>query len=367
MSLSPLSEGGELAELHQPSQLPFPGPGYMYPGTWGTWPGYQDQTQQYHQYHQYPAYTWGDTADYSHYTQYTEDQARKDRAKKKFEGRNPLTVIIDNVLKIVETELKQILKKDINKRICETYAFLLFDNWWTEQEGRYKERQEREAARLRRSEPTPAVLPPNKDKVADLPRIPKPEDLTSLIDKRRANLDNKGANRGGGSLGLGFRGTIPKLAQVQRKPRSPSPGGGDQHGEIHRNKEKEKGKDRSPKKKERDREKERERDNVKKKEREKEKSPLKESKSTVKSVYKDIYGDSESGDNQDEDESSDSSSDVVSSDDESGASKSSESEESKTEESEAEDDSQSNSSKSGSRSPSHSKSRSRSGSPSDSR
>ena len=50
MSLSPLSEGGELSELHQ-TQLQFPGPGYMYPGTWGTWPGYQDQAQyQYHQY-----------------------------------------------------------------------------------------------------------------------------------------------------------------------------------------------------------------------------------------------------------------------------------------------------------------------------
>merc|ERR1712025_1333251 len=52
--------------------------------------------------------------------------------------------------------------------------------------------QEREVAKLKRSEPAPAVLPPDKEKVADLPRIPKPEDLTSLIDKRRANLDNKG-------------------------------------------------------------------------------------------------------------------------------------------------------------------------------
>ena len=367
MSLSPLSEGGELAELHQPSQLPFPGPGYMYPGTWGTWPGYQDQTQQYHQYHQYPAYTWGDTADYSHYTQYTEDQARKDRAKKKFEGRNPLTVIIDNVLKIVETELKQILKKDINKRICETYAFLLFDNWWTEQEGRYKERQEREAARLRRSEPTPAVLPPNKDKVADLPRIPKPEDLTSLIDKRRANLDsNKGARGGGGSLGLGFRGTIPKLATIQRKPRSPSPGSSQRHKDKVR--EKEKGKDRSPKKKDRDKEKESEKERVREKDREKEKSPVKES-NKAKSVYKDIYGDSDSGDDREEDKDSDSSSDVVSSEEESEDSQSSDSDESdETDDSDEDTAGSKTSSKSGgSQASSPSKSRSRSRSKSQSR
>ena len=297
--------------------------------------------------------------DYSHYTQYTEEQARTERANKKFEGRNPLTVIIDNVLKIVETELKQILKKDINKRICETYAFLLFDNWWTEQEVKYKEKQEREAARLRRSEPAPAIVPPDKEKVADLPRIPKPEDLTSLIDKRRANLDsNKDARGGGGSLGLGFRGTIPKLATIQRKPRSPSPGARDKQ----RSKEREKGKvkERSPKKKERDKEKERERERPREKEREK--SPVKEN-NKPKSVYRDIYGESDSGDDHDE-EDSESSSDVVSS--EESESQSSESGESDSEESD-EDSGSKSTSKSGSRSRSQSKSRSRSRSKSESR
>ena len=259
----------------------------------------------------------------------------------------------------METELKQILKKDINKRICETYAFLLFDNWWTEQEVKYKEKQEREAARLRRSEPAPAVVPPDKEKVADLPRIPKPEDLTSLIDKRRANLDsNKDARGGGGSLGLGFRGTIPKLATIQRKPRSPSPGARDKQ----RSKGGEKGKvkERSPKKKERDKEKERERERPREKEREK--SPVKEN-NKPKSVYRDIYGESDSGDDHDE-EDSESSSDVVSS--EESESQSSESGESDSEESD-EDSGSKSTSKSGSRSRSQSKSRSRSRSKSESR
>ena len=37
-------------------------------------------------------------------------------------------------------DLKRTLRKDINKRICETFAFILFDNWWTEQEIKYKNR-----------------------------------------------------------------------------------------------------------------------------------------------------------------------------------------------------------------------------------
>ena len=95
--------------------------------------GYYPQDYQDQWGGQYPNYhynQWGDQ--YSHYN---EEQERKERAKKKFAGKNPLRVIIDNVLHIVESELKLILKKDINKRVGETYAFLLFDNWWTEQVG----------------------------------------------------------------------------------------------------------------------------------------------------------------------------------------------------------------------------------------
>jgi hypothetical protein len=55
--------------------------------------------------------------------------------------------VIDNVVHIVKKELKQILKRDINKRICETYAFLLYDNWWSEQEVRHKDKMEKELAK----------------------------------------------------------------------------------------------------------------------------------------------------------------------------------------------------------------------------
>ena len=37
-----------------------------------------------------------------------------------------------------EHDLKQTLSIDIRKRICETYAFYLYDKWWQEQEEKYK-------------------------------------------------------------------------------------------------------------------------------------------------------------------------------------------------------------------------------------
>ena len=50
---------------------------------------------------------------------------------------NPYKDVIEAVVKIVEAELKQILRKDINKRVCETYAFVLYDNWWQGEEVRW--------------------------------------------------------------------------------------------------------------------------------------------------------------------------------------------------------------------------------------
>ena len=334
MSLSPLSEGGDLAELPGQGQV-FHG---QFPGQHGYWPGYhagpggyyaQGQGEPDQWGGQYPHYGWGEMAGYN---QYSEEQERRDRAKEKYQGKNPLKVIIDNVLGIVEAELKQILKKDISKRVCETYAFLLFDNWWTEQEARYKEKQEKELLKLKSSEPAPAIIP-DKVKVAELGRIPKPEDLSSLIDKRRANLDNKGAK--GGSLGMGFRGTIPKLATIQRKPRSPSP--------VPESSKSKSEKTKSPKKKDKHKDREKEKERKPDKEEKTEKAP------TSKSIFKEIYSDSES---EKAGSSSESSSEV-----ESDVSNDSDSDS----DSESDDDSDSKvSSKSVSRSSSQSKSRSRS-------
>ena len=66
----------------------------------------------------------------------------KTKAKKKYEEKDPYRAVIDNVVHIVEKGLKQIHKRNINERICETYAFILYDNWWSEQEVRHNEKME---------------------------------------------------------------------------------------------------------------------------------------------------------------------------------------------------------------------------------
>ena len=37
-------------------------------------------------------------------------------------------------------ELKSQLAADITKRMCETFAFYLYDQWWQDQEVKYKEK-----------------------------------------------------------------------------------------------------------------------------------------------------------------------------------------------------------------------------------
>jgi len=343
MSLSPLSDGG-MGEIEQPQ--PFPGqPGYWpgapwpgggYPGGWGGgYPHGGQSTGAMTHVDPYWQYTennsgWGDgMAGQYNYV----EEVKQSKAKKKYEGKDPYREIIDNVVHIVEKELKQILKKDINKRICETYAFLLYDNWWSEQEMRHKEKMEKEQAKTKQA-PAPVIVPADREKVAELPRIPKPEDLTSLLDKHRANLGNRGAQ--GGSLGLGFRGKIPK---VQRKLRTPSPESTDKDRRGDKGKHKDRKdktsdrRDKSPRKKE----KKKENDTSSKSE---------DTKASTPSVYKDIYGESEAE------------SDKVASA-ESSEIESSETEESESSESDAsESDSESESDKARSRSTSPSKSRS---------
>ena len=86
MSLSPLSEGGELAELPEvsaaaPQQFPATAPGYWPGGHQGYYPGQQQYSDQMYQ--QYPHYGWGEH--YTQYSQYSEEQARRDRAQQKYQ------------------------------------------------------------------------------------------------------------------------------------------------------------------------------------------------------------------------------------------------------------------------------------------
>ena len=299
MSLSPLSDGGREILEQQPAE-PFPGqPGYWpgtqhfpsatYPQPWapGPWGGGEGEGERWQ--YSVPAAPWANGK-----AEVVEEKPRERRKVKP--GTNPYKYIIEGVIKIVEKELKDILKRDINKRVCATYAFVLYDNWWMGEEARHKERLEREAAVIandNRISRAPTITVPDKAAVAELPRIPKPEDLTSLIDRRREHIESgsKSSFGAGGSLGLGFRGVIPKIRKVQQEKtvspdHSPEPSGSKGEG----------ARGRSPSKKERKKEKE-----ERKKERKEEKkktSPKKEEvkKSSSASVYKAIYSESDDSD-----------------------------------------------------------------------
>ena len=41
-------------------------------------------------------------------------------------------------MKVFVQELKRTLHKDINKKMCETLAFFMYEKWWQEQEEKYK-------------------------------------------------------------------------------------------------------------------------------------------------------------------------------------------------------------------------------------
>ncbi len=176
-------------------------------------------------------------------------------------------------LRVFVEDLKNILHKDITKKMCETFAFYMFEKWWQEQEEKYKAKvnltsvlvhtvkkivivaylklwflfqnrkshqstsSERASTSLQSSSkiisaPTPLTSTsaslaevtnssnnstPQKDTVAAASKAT--EVLTSLFDKQREKLESSGsASKGpggafgmGGSLGFGFRGTIPKL------------------------------------------------------------------------------------------------------------------------------------------------------------
>lgn len=108
-----------------------------------------------------------------------------------------VTAVIDRVIK----ELRQILKKDINKRMVESIAYKQFEAWWDEQARRDK----------------------NKSNVAEetvaetkLVKVPDINQVINHSNSRDNNYDYNG-------LGLGFRTQILKLPRFQRIRKAPSP------------------------------------------------------------------------------------------------------------------------------------------------
>ncbi|XP_034934332.1 histone-lysine N-methyltransferase SETD1A-like [Chelonus insularis] len=111
---------------------------------------------------------------------------------------NPQGATINGVLERVVNELKQILKKDFNKKMVENTAFKLFEVWWDEKKN--------EKSRI--NDESTTVNNTTKEES-------KP--LSSLLEQATP----LGFNYDG--IGLGIRASIPKMPSFRRKVKAPSP------------------------------------------------------------------------------------------------------------------------------------------------
>lgn len=108
-----------------------------------------------------------------------------------------VTAVIDRVIK----ELRQILKKDINKRMVESIAYKQFEAWWDEQARRDKTK----------SDATSEAVVERRAKVPDIQQV-----LNHGASRDNTTYDYNG-------LGLGLRTQILKLPRFQRIRKAPSP------------------------------------------------------------------------------------------------------------------------------------------------
>ncbi|CAK1541621.1 unnamed protein product [Leptosia nina] len=118
---------------------------------------------------------------------------------------NPHYPTIHCVIERVTAELKQILKKDFNKKMIESTAFKNFEIWWDEQS-----RKTRTKAKEETGQPLQDIS--NKKEEVD--------SIKSLIESRELSLELGGYGAG---IGLGLRATIPKMPSFRRKRKIPSP------------------------------------------------------------------------------------------------------------------------------------------------
>ncbi|KAK9876347.1 hypothetical protein WA026_012656 [Henosepilachna vigintioctopunctata] len=125
--------------------------------------------------------------------------------QRKLEGDkdDPHAPTINAVIKQITQELKQILKKDFNKKMVENTAFIKFEAWWEEEclkENQPKEYQETEKT-----------------------SVPGRDNINVLLEANRENLySNLDSLSGSTSLGLGIRASLPKMPSFRRK-KIPSP------------------------------------------------------------------------------------------------------------------------------------------------
>ncbi|XP_018397619.1 PREDICTED: histone-lysine N-methyltransferase SETD1 [Cyphomyrmex costatus] len=215
MSLSPLSSGDEKIEeviaQTEPSNQLYPA---GYPGHLTHYPS----NDVYNWPRQYP-YPYGTTYLQSHYqpntasfsaaignhqgaNYYSSFQSRLHAMANYNITKDPQGPTINGVLSRVVNELKQILKKDFNKKMIENTAFKLFEVWWDEKKS--------EKNQIQDSSDNIIVNNTTKEDV-------KSQGLSSLLEQATP----LGLNYDG--FGLGIRASMPKMPSFRRKIKAPSP------------------------------------------------------------------------------------------------------------------------------------------------
>uniref|UniRef100_A0A182NMP3 [histone H3]-lysine(4) N-trimethyltransferase n=1 Tax=Anopheles dirus TaxID=7168 RepID=A0A182NMP3_9DIPT len=139
----------------------------------------------------------------------------KDRARGT--KRNRYEIVIDSVVERVVAELKQILKKDFNKKMIENTAFKKYEAWWDEEERKSKDESKGGTTSLG-GETTPGAGSA-VGTTSTAVKLDKAPGINHLLSQTYDNLDSNS----GSFVGLGLRATMPKMPSFRRIRKQPSP------------------------------------------------------------------------------------------------------------------------------------------------
>ncbi|CAH1233887.1 SETD1B [Branchiostoma lanceolatum] len=136
---------------------------------------------------------------------------------------DPHKQTIDGVMERIVWELKEIMRKDLNRKMVESSAFKAFESWWDMEEGKTKVPVKSEEK--------------DEDKVVEPEVKVKPKPAKSLFEQPAAlpsisNMDSFSpfGPSGLGGLGLGIRAAMPRMPSFKMKRKPPdSPAAEDGH------------------------------------------------------------------------------------------------------------------------------------------
>ncbi|XP_048482105.1 histone-lysine N-methyltransferase SETD1 isoform X3 [Plutella xylostella] len=122
---------------------------------------------------------------------------------------NPHFPTINSVIERITAELKQILKRDFNKKMIELTAFKNFETWWDEQSRK-------------QTAPKPVKTGETQQPLQDISNKKEEsvDTIKSIMESREIGLELGGYGIG---IGLGLRAAIPKMPSFRKKRKIPSP------------------------------------------------------------------------------------------------------------------------------------------------